>query len=293
MAGIVVTGASGLLGRALMQELAAYAPIGTALRRAGAGLTTLDLLDREATTAFLNEQHPAAIIHAAAERRPDVGERDPEGTRALNVEATRYIARTARALGSWVLYLSTDYVFDGTAPPYDPDSTPHPLNLYGRTKLDGEQTVLAETGDAAVLRVGLLYGRVEYLEESSVTALVQDVRGGESKGLDDWQQRYPTYVDDLAVLCRQMLELRLAGESMNGIWHWCGDERLTKYAMARVIGRLLGVSTAHLRPDASPGAGTARPHDCRLDCSRLERRGLGRRTPFAQALARVLQESKL
>jgi dTDP-4-dehydrorhamnose reductase len=80
---------------------------------------------------------------------------------------------------------------------------------------------------------------------------------------------------------------------MGGIWHWCGDERLTRYAMATVMARLLGISIEHLRPDASPGNGAARPHDCRLDCSRLERRGLGRRTPFAQALARVLEESSL
>ncbi len=293
MARVVVTGASGLLGRALMRELAAYRPAGTALTRAAAGLTKLDLLDRDATAAYLDEQRPEVIVHGAAQRRPDAGERDPEGTRALNVEATSALARHARTLGSWLLFLSTDYVFDGTRPPYSPDDTTRPLNLYGRTKLDGERAVLSQSGDTAVLRVGLLYGRVEYAEECSVTGLLHDVRGGQPKALDDWQQRYPTYVDDLAVLCRQMIDLRLAGQDMSGIWHWCGDERLTRYAMARIMGQVLGVSTAHLRPDPAPAAAAPRPHDCRLDCARAEQRRLGRRTPFAQALQIALRESNL
>ena len=293
MARIVVTGASGLLGRVLMKELAAYEPIGTALARAGDGLTRLDLLDRDATAAFLNAQRPDVIIHAAAERRPEVSERDPGGTTALNVEATRTLARNAHVLGSWVLYLSTDYVFDGSAPPYGPEDTPHPLNLYGQSKLEGERALLAETDDAAILRVGLLFGHVEYVDESSVTALLKDVRGGQAKALDDWQQRYPTYVNDLAVLCRQMIELRISGEPMGGTWHWCGDERLTKYAMAQIMGRMLGLSTTHLRPDPNSAAGASRPHDCGLDCSKLERCGLGRRTPFARALESALQESRI
>src|SRR5581483_10553666 len=127
------------------------------------GLTRLDVRDATATEAFLKSERPEVIVHAAAERRPDVSERDPDGTAALNVEATRRIAQCAHALGAWMLYISTDYVFDGTSPPYRPQDPPHPLNHYGQTKLAGERAMIAETGEAAALRLGVLFGWVEYV----------------------------------------------------------------------------------------------------------------------------------
>lgn len=290
---VVVTGASGLLGRALMKELAECRPVGTGFSRCGAGLVRLNLLDREATSNFLAHQHPDIIIHAAAERRPDVSERDPDGTRALNVEATLAIAQSAHKLGSWVLYLSTDYVFDGTSPPYGPDDETNPLNFYGQTKREGEQALLSETADAAILRVGVLFGRVEFVEESSVTTIVKDVRNTKQRAIDDWGQRYPTFVDDVAVICRQMMQRRLSDQVVNGIWHWCGSERYTKYGQALMIGEILGLPTSHLRPDPNPPAGAPRPRDSRLDCSKLEQLGFGRRTPFRQALDVSLRESQI
>ena len=285
---ILITGGSGLLGRALMRELAEFDPLGTALTRLGPGLVPLDLLDREAVTACLTALRPAVIIHAAAERRPDASEADPQRAEALNVAATAHLAELAAKLGSWLLYLSTDYVFDGTRPPYGPADAPTPINFYGRTKLAGETAIREATERAAILRVGVLFGRVQYPAESSVLAAVDEVRAGKPVKVDDWAARYPIFTDDLAVLIRQIAESRLSGT-----FHWCGAERLTKYGQAVAIGEALGVSTAHLTPNAEPPAGAPRPRDCRLDCSLLEDRGLGRRTPFRRALEVSLRESGL
>jgi dTDP-4-dehydrorhamnose reductase len=284
---IVVTGASGMLGRALMRELETLEPIGTYLTRAHAGLQHLDLLDAPACNAFFTTHRPSAIIHAAAERRPDVSQRDPERARALNVEATSRLARLAKETGAWILYISTDYVFDGTKPPYRPSDQTNPLNFYGQTKLEGEQALLSETTSAAILRLGVLFGRVEYPEESAVLAVIKDIRAGKPLAVDDWGQRYPTFVDDVAVVCRQMADRQLAG-----VWHLCGNERYTKFQQARIIGEVLGLSTAHLTPDPAQPSGAPRPRDCELDCSGLEGIGLGGRTPFRQALEIVLAEDR-
>jgi dTDP-4-dehydrorhamnose reductase len=290
---VIVTGASGMLGRALMRELSEYNPIGLAFNRPKPGLQPLNLLDQQATVDFLSFNQPDVIIHAAAERRPDIGEKDPEGTRALNVDSTSVIAQSAKKLGSWVLYMSTDYVFDGTTPPYKPEDRTNPLNLYGKTKLEGEQALLSETNDAAILRLGVLFGRVEFIDESAVTTILKDVRNPEEKAVDDWGQRYPIFVDDVAFICHQMVQRRIAEGTMAGIWHWCGNERYTKYGQAIVMGEILHIPTSHLRPDPDPPAGAPRPRDCQLDVSKLENLGLGRHTPFREALEISFRESNL
>ena len=117
--------------------------------------------------AFIGARAPDAIVVAAAERRPDVCENDPALARALNVDALSLIATDARARrDAWVLSISTDYVFDGTSPPYLPDDPPSPLNAYGRSKLEGERALLdsrrevVRAAPAAALRAGARLERI-------------------------------------------------------------------------------------------------------------------------------------
>ena len=111
---------------------------------------------------FILAQQPKVIVHAAAERRPDVSAEQPEQVLALNVESTRHLAQCAKEVGAYLIYISTDYVFDGTQPPYEVDDQPSPLNFYGETKLAGERALAEVMDDYAVLRVPVLYGQVEY-----------------------------------------------------------------------------------------------------------------------------------
>ncbi len=118
---VVLIGASGLLRRAVARELATvdgWRVMRTAHRRASAGSVNLDIRDHDAMRSLLWAEAPDAIVVAAAERRPDVCENDPELARALNVDALDATATETRALGAWVLSISTDYVFDGSSPPY-------------------------------------------------------------------------------------------------------------------------------------------------------------------------------
>ena len=272
-----------MLGRALMHCFASQDATGLAYSRTGPHLTQLDLRDEAATTSLVRQIHPKVIIHTAAERRPDISEQDPNATLALNVRATAHLAQLAAELGSWILYVSTDYVFDGTHPPYGPRDTPNPLNFYGRTKLEGERALQVAAREWSILRAGVLYGDVESLDESAVTAVVNDVRSDKPRKVDHWAHRYPTRVDDLALVIRDMADRRL-----QGIYHWCGSECLTKYEMALIMGEILNVPTAHLTPDPNPPAGAPRPQDCRLDTSALTTVGISHQTPFREALKRIL-----
>lgn len=295
---VMVTGASGLLGRALMRELqdngaGAYEVVGTAFSRATDVLRKVDLTDPAAVEELVVAEAPRVIVHAAAERRPDVCEGDADATRKLNVEAVTSLAKAAGTVGAWVIGISTDYVFDGTSPPYKVDDEPKPLNSYGVSKRAGEVALLEANPDAAVLRVPVLFGHTKDLSESAVTVVAQAVRNEARKEtitVDGWGQRFPTFTDDVAVVIRGMIDAHVSGTPLKGIFHWSGDERLTKYDQAIVMGRVLGCDTAHLVASRDPPGGAPRPRDCCMDVSRLTDAGVAtQRTPFEVAIAAVLR----
>ena len=291
---ILVTGATGLLGRPVLRALSAvpgWRTTGAAFRRAAPGLVRVDLSQTAELPGFLDGLAPDVIIHAAAERRPDVSERDPEGTQRLNVGATEALARWASARGAFLVYISTDYVFDGTTPPYRTDDPPHPLNAYGRSKLAGEVAVRAACPGAVILRVPILYGEVETLAESPVTVLAQNMLNapaGQPLPMEHWATRYPTHTADVADVLRQIVARRLRDPEFRGTYHWSGSEPMTKLDMARAFAPLVGFDPARLVPEPDRPGGAPRPKDAHLDTSALERLGIGRHTPFAQALPAIL-----
>ncbi|WP_250513383.1 SDR family oxidoreductase [Caballeronia sp. INDeC2] len=295
---VALIGASGLLGRAMANELESatgakqWRIVRTAHSRADARNVKLDLLDRDAVSAFFREFAPDAIVVAAAERRPDICENDPARARALNVDALRVIASEARALGAWVLSISTDYVFDGTAPPYFPDDAPAPLNAYGQSKLDGERALLESAPSSCVLRLPLLYGPFTDWNESAVTSLTPAIvksadPASAPASMDAWATRYPTFTPDVAAVIRGMLEHHAKGATISGITQWSGEEPMTKFDIAERIARTLNVDSK-LVAQRTPTDATPRPRDCHLDSGRLEALGIGRRTPFDSAIAGLL-----
>jgi len=292
---VALIGASGLLGRAVANELAEttqWQIIRTAFRRGDANTVALDISEEDAVRRFIAEQVPDAIVVTAAERRPDVCENDPALARALNVDALRFIASAAQQIDAWVLSISTDYVFDGTRPPYQPDDAPNPLNAYGRSKLDGEHALLRSGAQSCVLRLPLLYGPVIDWSESAVTslapAIVESARGGAPAVMDAWATRYPTFTPDVAVVIRQLLRRCEIGDPVNGLMHWSGDEPMTKFDIARCIARVLKVD-AKITAQRTPVDATPRPQNCHLATNAFEALKIGRRTPFDTAIRIVLQ----
>lgn len=134
------------------------------------------------------------VIHCAAERFPDKCASDPEGVKRLNVEASRKLASECNSRNILLIYISTDYVFDGKpeAAPYEADSPVNPPNFYGETKYAGEQAVLSAGKQSVVLRVPVLYGEVEKNKESAVNVLMDAVWSKETIEMDHWSIRYPT-----------------------------------------------------------------------------------------------------
>lgn len=293
---IAITGASGLLGRPLYRQLAEnprYRVRGAAFSRAGSALDRLDLTSPGAAEAWLDETQPAALVHLAAERRPDAYTENPAAADRLNISATRDLAEKCRERRIPFLFLSTNYVFDGTAAPYSPGDMPNPLNDYGRSKRAGEEAVVAGGAGNYVLRIPMLFGPSDNLEESSVTQVALALLKSEGPvPLDIRQKRYPAYTPDLAAaivgLLPGLIDRTLPGPYL----HYCSgpEASLTKRDIGEILAPLVGVNPSRAAADERPPSGAPRPENVRLLCPTLESLGLLKMTPFRDAIAQTMGE---
>eukprot|EP00927_Polykrikos_kofoidii_P044629 TRINITY_DN38546_c0_g1_i1.p1 TRINITY_DN38546_c0_g1~~TRINITY_DN38546_c0_g1_i1.p1 ORF type:complete len:692 (+),score=75.20 TRINITY_DN38546_c0_g1_i1:128-2203(+) len=275
---VLVTGATGLLGRQVFRVLAerGWVTRGLGRSRAKGNIVCCDLFNLAEVEAQFKEFRPTIVIHCAAERRPDVVEADRTHAMKLNVDLTREIAKLCCAEGSWLIYMSTNYVFDGKDAPYAEDAQANPINTYGQSKYEGERTVAEIHPDAAILRVPLLYGPIEYLDETSVTSLLSALRKGAALEFCNWQERFPTSSEDVAMVLEAVCgsyvaKSREQPEAFRGVFHWQASERHTKYTMAMVIAMLASIDTSRLVPvNDAPAPGLApRPQFERMLCGRL------------------------
>lgn len=281
-----ITGATGLCGRAVVEELSGdFDVIPTAFSRATGNVLKIDLTSAEEVEKFFETYKPDALVHLAAERKPDICENDKELTDSLNVEATERLAKLSKDIDCWFLYLSTDYVFDGTKPPYKPDDEPNPLNYYGQSKLKGEEVTLEVNDSSAVLRVPVLYGQVENLGESAITTIAKLLQNQKEAKVDHWATRFPTLVDDIAKVISKMLLVKPAG-----IFHYSGEEAITKYETAVLMAELMGLSSEHLNAEPNQTGTALRPKNAQLDTSTLRDSGFYvEPTPFRDVLSKILE----
>ncbi|KAI2615861.1 NAD(P)-binding protein [Hypoxylon sp. NC1633] len=297
----LVTGATGLLGRQVVRafERNHWTVKGTGYSRAdGLSILKVDLVNGEEVTAALDKVKPKVIIHCAANRFPDKCDKDPEGTRALNVEATRRLASLCASRGILLIYISTDYVFPGRPgdAPYEADAKPQPTNLYGQTKLDGEYVVIEEyqragkPGLGVVLRVPVLYGDAEMPAESAVNVLMDTVWKAQEQDakikMDDWALRYPTNdanvyaTEDVGRVCYDISVKYLNSNDTSKLPHilqFSSETKCTKYEICQYFGEIMGLSIANIEPNAEgndPNASVQRPYDCHLSTKALKDIGI-------------------
>ncbi len=132
---------------------------------------------------------------------------------------------------------------------------------------------------------------VSTIDEGPVTSILNDLRRAQQEDvpLDDWAHRYPTYTLEAAEICRHLILQKEKDPALAGIFHWTGNEPITRYEMGQVVGEMFDLSMARVHPQRVPPERALRPKDVRLDCSRLEAFNFVKRTPFAEAIRISLQ----
>ena len=230
----------------------------------------------------------------AANRFPDKCDEDPEGAKAINVEASEHLAQATSKYAILLIYISTDYVFSGKPgeAPYEADDPPQPTNLYGQLKLDGEKAILKATQDTGlgiVLRVPVLYGKAEENKDSAVNVLMDSLWKAQEKDaqvkMDHWAQRYPTNTEDVARVCLDIATKYLNGggarKSMPKVLQFSSEDRMTKYEICELFAEIMGLPLDGMVADkdgGDPKASVQRPYDTHLSTKALKDIGIDVRT---------------
>ena len=297
-----VTGVGGQLGHDVMNELAkrGHEGIGSDIAARYSGMedgtavcampyVQLDITDREAVEKVLSEAAPDAVIHCAAWTAVDAAEEaeNVPRVRAINADGTRNIAAACKSLDCRMMYISTDYVFDGQGTePWKPDCTAYaPLNVYGQTKLEGELAVREALEKYFIVRIAWVFG---CNGKNFIKTMLNVGRTHGSVRVVNDQIGTPTYTYDLARLLVDMIETE-----KYGCYHATNEGGyISWYDFCREIYRQAGLKTEVI-PVTTAEYGlsrAARPFNSRLDKTKLVENGFTPLPDWRDALERYLRQ---
>lgn len=299
---VFVTGVCGQLGHDVMNELAkrGYEGVGSDIQEAYAGVAdgtavttapyvSLDITDQAAVEKVIIEIHPDVIVHCAAWTAVDMAEDDDKvaKVRAINAGGTQNIANVAKAIDAKMVYISTDYVFDGQGEtPWQPDCKDYkPMNVYGQTKLEGELAVANTLSKYFIVRIAWVFGKNG--KNFIKTMLRVGKNHDEVKVVND-QIGTPTYTFDLARLLVDMIET-----DKYGYYHATNEGGyISWYDFTKEIYKVAGYTTK-VTPVTTEEYGlskAARPFNSRLDKSKLVENGFTPLPTWQDALRRYIDE---
>lgn len=300
-----VTGVNGQLGHDVMNEIhkRGYEGVGSDLGGAYAGIEdgsavtkmpyiSLDITDKATLLKAIGETKPDALIHCAAWTAVDMAEDDEnvEKVRAVNVGGTQNIADVCKEIGCKMLYLSTDYVFDGQGTePWRPDCKDYkPLNVYGQTKLEGELAVSSILEKYFIVRIAWVFG---LNGKNFIKTMINIGKTHDEVRVINDQIGTPTYTYDLARLLVDMCET-----DKYGYYHATNEGGyISWYDFCCEIYKQYGLSTRVI-PVSTEEYGLSkavRPFNSRLDKSKLVEAGFALLPTWQDAVSRYLKEAKL
>jgi dTDP-4-dehydrorhamnose reductase len=248
------------------------------------GAVQLDITRTSDVDKLIASTRPHAVVNLAAMADPDVCEKNPALTRRINIEGAANVAHACANVGARLVYYSSDLVFDGEKSFYTENDKPHPLSLYGETKLKGERDSLEiNPGMTAVLRTAIVYGTGSAKRPSFIESAVAKSRNGVGTPAFTDQYRSFLYVEDSASAVAGLIDNRLTG-----VYHAGGDERMSRYEFMLMLFKKMSLPQETLAPATMSSffLGARRPADCSLSSEKLKRDTGWRPTPMAEGMER-------
>lgn len=284
---LLVTGAGGQLGCDVLRRC-----VEIGIEAIGTTRDDLDITDELSVRQYVKGCRPDGVIHCAAYTAVDKAEEEREACFAVNVLGTRNVAAACAETGAKLLYLSTDYVFDGSGElPWKPEDRPRPVNCYGTSKYQGELEIQKALETCFIVRISWVFGRNGGNFVKTMLRLAakagQEGRSCRVNVVAD-QIGSPTYTRDLAVLLCEMI-----ATDRYGIYHVSNEGECSWAGFAEEIFRQAGV-TAEVNPISTAEYPTParRPKNSRMDKTKLEEQGFERLPQWRDALGRFLAEYK-
>lgn len=251
---LVITGVNGLLGQKLLEQAVHdYSVLGVDIhdhpfiKNINFQYERLDLTDRSLVKDLILNYYPENIINAAAFTDVDGCEIQKELCWKVNVDAVKNLIYAARKIGSNIVHVSTDYVFDGNTGPYAETDKCTPLGYYGKSKLASENVLLASDVTFSIVRTMVLYGAGIDVRPNFVTWLMAALREKKSVTIVTDQIGNPTLADDLAAAILQMIKLKKWD-----IYHVSGSETIDRYNFALQIADVFGLDKNLITPITTP-----------------------------------------
>ncbi len=278
---ILVIGAKGMLGRDLVEVLSGHPD----REVVGWDIDEIDIREEQETIARIASGRPEAVINLAAYTDVDGCEQDEGKAFAINAEGMKHVALGALKCGAKVIYLSTDYVFDGKrGRPYLEDDPPHPINAYGRSKLRGEQYVQDLVKDALIVRTQWLYGRHG---KNFIASILRLAREKGALSIVNDQVGSPTYTVDLSKAIAALM-----GHDARGIYHVANSDLCSWYAFGLEILKLSGMTHVGVTPISTKESDrpAARPAYSVLNTEKLKRETGWVMRPWLEALEEYLSK---
>ncbi len=282
---ILLLGSSGFVGREIRRTFENGHTVIPVSRSGGRDSRAVDIRDAAALRALVDEAAPDAVLLVAAYREPDFCEEHPEEARRLNVEPARVLAEHLPA-AMRLLFVSTDYVFDGENPPYVETDPVSPVSVYGATKAEAE-AILAQRVNTTILRIPLqIGGGVDLADCGFIGQMVEAIQSRKPQQLDDVLLRFPTWTRDVAGAIRFLVEKKL-----DGIYHYSTPTGATRYALTLEVAQLIGQPHDHLAPSKEIIQRKARrPFNSQLSDTKIRAADYTRHTDFATVVKTVLSE---
>jgi len=269
---ILITGASGLLGNKIAQIALPKHIVYSGYNQHPAihgTLIELDITNQAQVESAFKKIKPDAVIHSAALTNVDLCEQNPELAEQVNVEGTLNIVENSMKTGSFLLYVSTDYVFDGEKGDYQETDTPSPINVYGKTKLQGEKTVSESSLDHCIARTCVIYGAQPAAGKDNFALWVlNNLKNNKPMNIVTDQIISPTYNHNLAEMILEALERRLTG-----IYNLAGATYLDRYTFIKLLAEEFSLDESLITPcDSSAMTWAAkRPRNSTLNTEKASR----------------------
>ena len=259
---IIVTGAHGQLGKELQVAARHYPQFDFIFL----GREDLSIGDPEKVHSFFNKTRPYCCVNCAAYTAVDKAESDKEQAFAINGEAVGVLAAACRKAGAKLIHISTDYVFDGnSAIPLKEEDPTGPINVYGASKLKGEELALQENPATVIIRTSWVYSE---FGNNFVKTMIRLMGEKPSLNVIDDQIGSPTYAADLATAILLILG---AGTFVPGIYHYSNEGAISWFQFARAIKELTGSACPiHPIPTSQYPTPARRPHYSLLDKGRIK-----------------------